>query len=165
MFETLMAIVAVGLVALTALGFMYVVGLRAKWPIVIRPILWFSRRVVNPRQMRTAGQPGAYASIIRHRGRRSGRTYQTPVGAVPTDDGFVIALPYGTRAQWLRNVLAAGSATLVSEGTVHEVDRPELVPLEEANGWFPAGDQRSHRWFGVKQCLRLRAAAPVGLAS
>lgn len=163
MLETLVSIAAIGLTAVIGLGAAYVVGLRTKSPVVIRPLVWFSRRFINPRQMRTAGRPGAYASIIRHRGRRSGRTYETPVGAVPTDDGFVIALPYGTRAQWLRNVLAAGSATLVSEGAVHEVDRPELVRLEAANAWFPAGDQRSHRWFGVEHCLRLRAVPEAGL--
>ena len=52
--------------------------------------------------MRTAGTPGAYAAIIRNRGRISGRDYETPVGAVPIDDGFLVALPYGSRASWLQ---------------------------------------------------------------
>lgn len=158
MFGTIAVLAGAAVIGAILLGLVFLVGMRAKWPLVIRPVVWFSRRVVNPRQMRTAGQPGAYASIIRHTGRRTGRPYETPVGAAPTEDGFVVALPYGDRANWLRNVLAAGTATLVTEGRTYEVDHPELVPLDSANAWFPAADQRQHRWFGVEHCLRLRTS-------
>ena len=47
----------------------------------------------------------------------------------PTADGFAIALPYGTTADWLTNVLSAGHAVIVTEGTTHRVDRLQLVPL------------------------------------
>ena len=33
--------------------------------------------------------------LVVHRGRRSGREYQTPVNVFPADEGFVIALTYG----------------------------------------------------------------------
>ena len=33
--------------------------------------------------------------LVVHRGRRSGRTYQTPVNTFPAEDGFIIALTYG----------------------------------------------------------------------
>ena len=52
----------------------------------------------------------------------------------PTRDGFVIALPYGTSANRVRNVLAARSATLVTEGVRHRVRRPEVLPLEAMDG-------------------------------
>lgn len=161
----IVALAGVVIVVIATLGVAFLVGMRAKSPLVIRPIVWFSRRFMNPAQMRTAGSPGAYASIIRHRGRRSGREYETPVGVAPDGDGFVIALPYGKRAQWLRNVLTAGSATLVTEGNTYEVERPELVPLEVVNDRFSPSDQRMHRWFRVEHCLRLRrAAAPAAVA-
>jgi hypothetical protein len=66
-------------------------------------------------------------------------------------------------ANWLRNVLAAGSATLVTEGRSHEVDRPELVPMGEVVDHFPPGDQRSFRIFGVDRALRLRQRAEVAI--
>ena len=74
---------------------------------------------------------------------------------------FLIALPYGSRAQWVRNVLAAGSATLVTEGETVAVDRPELVATREVAGLFSASDQRLFRIFATDECLRLhrRAAA------
>jgi deazaflavin-dependent oxidoreductase (nitroreductase family) len=133
------------------------IGVRAKVPLAVDGLRRFSR-LFNPLQMRTAGGPGAYASVVRHRGRKSGRPYETPVGAVSTDDGFVIALPYGSRSQWVRNVLTTGSATIVNEGREYRVDRPELIPLETMAARFSASDQRSHRLFGVDQCLRVRRA-------
>jgi deazaflavin-dependent oxidoreductase (nitroreductase family) len=130
-------------------------GMRAKNPVVLGVVIGLSKALMNKSQMRTAGTPGAYAGIIRTVGRVSGRGYQTPVSPVPTDDGFVIALPYGTRANWLRNVLASGHATLVTEGETWEVDRPELVPMRGVEQWFPPADVRAHRMMRVDDALRL----------
>lgn len=151
----LLGVVVLGFAALAVA---YIVGWRAKSGLVLGPIVWMSKKVMNPMQMRTAGTPGAYASIIRHRGRVSGTEYETPVGVVPEGDAFLVALPYGSRAQWLRNVMAAGSATLVHEGTTHQVDHPELIPLATVADRFPASDQRLFRWLRVEDCLRLRDA-------
>ena len=113
-------------------------------------------RAMRPLAIKSAGGVGASASVIHHTGRTSGRSYATPVGAVPTDEGFVIALPYGLRADWLQNVLASGSATIVHDGSTHDVDRPEVVPLSAVEDQFSPTDQRAHRLFGVDQCLRVR---------
>ena len=103
-----------------------------------------------------AGTPGANVSVIRHRGRTSGRAYETPVGVVATDDGFLIAMPYGLQANWLRNLLASGSAAIVHEGLTHAVDQPEIVPMREVATRFPASDQLGFRVLRVDQCLRVR---------
>ena len=143
------------LVALAATGTIFVVGMRRKSPLVLDAVRRTSR-AMKPLAMRSAGSPGAYASVIRHVGRTTGRTYETPVGAVATGDGFVIALPYGPTTDWLKNVLAGGSATIVNEGSTYDVDRPQVVPLAEANHHFSPQDQRAHRMFGVDQCLLVR---------
>lgn len=151
----LSGLLAVLLTVLVVFG----LGMRLQWPLVLRTVRRMNRRFINPRQLRSAGSPGAAASVVRHRGRRSGTTYETPVGAVPTDEGFVIALPYGTTADWVKNVLAGGSATIVHEGATHEVEHPVVVPLPQVLDVFPAGEQRTLRVFGVRNCLRLRTAA------
>lgn len=156
MFGWIVVVVAAVAVGLVVVAVVFVVGMRAKSPLVFGPIVWFSRHVLNPMQMRTAGRPGAYASIIRHRGRISGRPYATPVGPVATEDGFLIALPYGTRTNWLRNVVASGGATLETEGETYEVDQPEVIPMASVLDRFSAGDQRSSRLLAVDACLRLR---------
>ena len=149
-------ILGVLVLALAAVGAVFVVGMRRKSPAVLRTVRRFNRAVMNPRMMRTAGTPGAYASVIRHVGRRTGRAYETPVVAEPAADGFVIALPYGTTANWVRNVMAAGSATVVEEGVTYQVDRPEIVPMALVADCFPEKDQRAHARFRVDQCMRLR---------
>ncbi|HEX6256974.1 MAG TPA: nitroreductase family deazaflavin-dependent oxidoreductase [Euzebyales bacterium] len=137
-------------------GIVFVVGMRTRSRWVLSAVRRLNRRFFNPYQMRTAGTPGAYASVIQHRGRTSGRNYETPVGAMPTADGFVIALPYGTHADWLRNVVAHGSATVVHEGATYDVDSPQVVPTASVSDDLPSGEERLLRRFNVDQCLRLR---------
>ena len=143
-------------VGLVAYAVVVMVGMRTKSPRALRVVRRVNRAVVNPMQMRSAGQVGAYASIIRHRGRVSGRLHETPVGAEATDDGFVIALPYGTATDWLKNLLASGTATIVNEGGTYEVDQPEVRPLASELSWFPPADQRNLHRFAVEQCIRVR---------
>jgi deazaflavin-dependent oxidoreductase (nitroreductase family) len=160
----------VGLFVLSAM-FVGVVlgGMRSKSPPVLNAIRRFNRSVSNPRQMATAGSPGAYASVIRHIGRTSGQEYETPIGAIATEDGFVVALPYGASADWLKNLLASGSATIVDEGSTYRVDQPEVVTMTEAIDDFPHNERRMFRIFGVDKILRVRrselqdtSARPVG---
>jgi deazaflavin-dependent oxidoreductase (nitroreductase family) len=94
-------------------------------------------------------------AVVRHVGRRSGRSYETPVTAVAHDEVFMIALPYGERTDWLQNVLAAGSAVLVIDGHSIEVDRPEVLPMVEATPYFRRRERRMHRLFGVASALQV----------
>jgi deazaflavin-dependent oxidoreductase (nitroreductase family) len=151
--------------AVTAIGAVFIVGMRRKAPPVLDAVRRMNRSVGNPRQMKSAGTPGAYASVIKHVGRTSSRPYETPVGAIPTDDGFLIALPYGSRADWLKNVLASGSATIVHEGVTHLVDHPELVATADVAPELPAKQLRTLRLFRVDQCLRVQRLPDGGPAS
>jgi deazaflavin-dependent oxidoreductase (nitroreductase family) len=151
-------VVKVLVLGVVTLGVVFIVGMRTKHPKVLRAVRCMNRAVFNPKQMESAGTPGAYASIIEHVGRTSGTEYQTPVGVVPTDDGFVIALPYGSEADWLKNVLAAGSATIVHDGATTDVVHPEVVPIEQAAAHFSEKDRKAHRVFAVDQALRVRRA-------
>ena len=138
------------------------IGMRRKTPWVLNGVRRFSRAVGNPLQMRSAGTPGAYASVIRHDGRRSGRSYATPVAAEPTSDGFVIGLVYGPHTDWLKNVLASGTATIEREGRSYPVDRPEMVSTEEVRDVFEPKELRTLRRYRVTSCLRLRTVDVPG---
>ena len=113
-------------------------------------------RTMRPLAMRSAGNESSNTSVVRHVGRRSGRTYATPVVAVQHDDSFLIALPYGERTDWLKNVLDKGEATLVAKGRTYEVDRPEVIPMAEATTYFRPSEQRMHRQFHVGSALKVR---------
>jgi len=161
MFPQLAAIAGAVVLGLGLLAGTFFLGMRAKNPIVLGAVIWVSKVWFNKSQMRTAGTPGAYAGIIRHVGRVSGRAYETPVSPVPTDDGYAIALVYGNRTSWLRNVLASGRATLVTEGETWEVDRPELVPMDTVERWFTSGEVRSLRRMRVVDALRLHRVRAI----
>lgn len=146
------AVVGIAVVLLSVL----VAGMRWKLPPVIDAVRWMNRSLTNPRVMRTAGSSGTQTSVIRHVGRTSGRTYETPVDVIATSDGFLIALPYGTRADWVRNVLAAGSATIVSQGESVDVEAPIIAATAEVAGQLPARTLRTLSLFGVTECLHLQ---------
>lgn len=159
MLKWMKRIALIKLVVFATIGVVFVIGMRKKSPPVLRAVRRMNRATFNPKQMETAGTPGAYASVVKHVGRASGTEYETPVGVVATGDGFVIALPYGTQADWLQNVLAAGKATIVHEGETHEVEEPEVLPIRDAAEHFSEKDRMAHNIFGVEQALRLRQAS------
>jgi deazaflavin-dependent oxidoreductase (nitroreductase family) len=69
--------------------------------------------------------PGA--GLIVHRGRRTGREYQTPISAFRRPGGYAVALTYGPRTEWVRNVLAAGGGVLETRGRRVTVTNPRVV--------------------------------------
>ncbi|MFE3194081.1 nitroreductase family deazaflavin-dependent oxidoreductase [Nocardia sp. NPDC059240] len=64
--------------------------------------------------------------LVVHRGRKSGRTFTTPLWVFRRGDDFVIALTYGSKSDWVRNVEAAGSFELVHLGRRHELTNPRV---------------------------------------
>lgn len=152
-------VIGVVVLAVAILGGVWFWGMRTKAPAVLDLQRRINRRFVNPRQLRTAGTPGAYAGVVHHVGRRSGTPYATPIVPFPTDDGFVVVLPYGTRPDWVRNVLAAGSATVVHEGRTVEVVDPKVRSVDDVGDVFPESERRGMRRFGNDQCLVVHTAA------
>lgn len=150
--------VVVGLLAVGLCGFLaLVVTMRTKNRRGLLLVRRFGRRFGRPIEMRTAGEPGASAAVIRHVGRRSGAPYATPIGVYPMGDDFIVYLPYGPEVDWLRNVLAAGSAELRVEGRTCVV-APRVVEPAEALPHLSATDRRVARLFGVTDFLVLERA-------
>ncbi len=111
--------------------------------------------MTRPLAMRAAGTEKSSNSIVRHTGRRSGRSYETPVVTVEHDDDFLIALPYGERTDWMKNVLADGNASIVTRGQTYGVDQPQVIPMADATRYFGEKEQKLHRRFAVDTCLRV----------
>jgi deazaflavin-dependent oxidoreductase (nitroreductase family) len=112
-------------------------------------------RLTRPLALRSAGKRGSNTSVVRHVGRRSGRTFDTPVVAVEHSESFLIALPYGDRTDWMKNTLAKGTATVITDGHAYEVDRPEVIPMKEASTYFRPKEQRLQPRFRVESALRV----------
>jgi hypothetical protein len=58
----------------------------------------------------------------------------TPLDAYPTKTGYVLVARYGPESDWVRNIMAAETATLRINGEEHALDTPRLVSQEEALG-------------------------------
>ena len=121
------AVVAVGLVGALAV----VLASPVVLPRIIRRHpdwlrLGFFERYAEFRRRR-AGRRHSVTALLTHVGRRSKKTYRTPVGARPYGDGFVVALPYGSRTDWCRNVMAAGTCRLAWIAQSYELEQPEII--------------------------------------
>jgi deazaflavin-dependent oxidoreductase (nitroreductase family) len=81
-----------------------------------------TNRAVNPIARRLPGM-----GLVGHVGRKSGRLYHTPVLVFRSGDDYVIALTYGAQSEWVRNVFAAGSGTLETNGRRVRLTAPRLV--------------------------------------
>src|SRR5437879_2623220 len=77
-------------------------------------------------------------AIIRHVGRRSGKSYETTIMVWPLGEGFVIALTYGPEVDWYRNILAARGCTVFWHRRVYAVGKPEPIDVKTALPTFPA---------------------------
>ena len=96
--------------------------------------------------------------VVKHRGRRSGTKYATPIALRPIADGFVLPLPFGERTDWCRNVRAAGGGVIVWRGTEYEVEHPEIIDMSAALPAFNAVLRPIVRLTGIKKFLRVRRA-------
>jgi deazaflavin-dependent oxidoreductase (nitroreductase family) len=93
--------------------------------------------------------------VIVHRGRKSGRIRETPVGVFRSADGYTVALMYGRQSDWVKNVLAAGQAELRIRGKQCRVWAPRVHHDEDRHD-VPAPVRPVLRLLGVKDFLALR---------
>jgi deazaflavin-dependent oxidoreductase (nitroreductase family) len=88
-------------------------------------------------------------------GRRSSRVHRTPVNVFRDGEDRIIALTYGSQAQWVRNVLAAGGCELVARGRTIELSDPELF-LDPDRRLVPQPVRAFLGLMRVTEFLRLR---------
>lgn len=115
----------------------------------------FNRYVTNPVTRLIAGWAPMFA-IVYHRGRRSGNTYNTPVNIFPTEGGFVIALTYGSNVDWVKNLFAAGEATIRHRSKMIWVTEPELMSTEVGMSAMPMLVRAILRLIRVTDFLRVK---------
>src|SRR5215218_6696968 len=122
----------------------------------MRRLRFFTARLINPRTRLVAGRLPGFA-LITHIGRRSGRTYRTPINVFRRDDHYYFPLSYGSDVDWLKNILAAGQCSIRTRGRTVRVDEPELLidPDLRALPFFAPLIERGN---GVTEVLRMRGA-------
>jgi deazaflavin-dependent oxidoreductase (nitroreductase family) len=124
-----------------------------------RALARFNRHVTNPIQRLWAGVLPGYG-ILEHTGRRSGAVYRTPLNVYRTTGGFVILVGYGTRSDWLRNVLASGSGHVTYRRQRYVVSDPQLLSAGTGRDLLPRPLQLLTKVVHADNVLRL-AASPA----
>jgi deazaflavin-dependent oxidoreductase (nitroreductase family) len=97
----------------------------------MRVIARANRVLTNPAVGRYASR-APYLAVIVHTGRRSGRTYRTPVMVFVDNDRLSVALNYGLESDWVRNVLAAGTAEVLHRGRRYRLAEPLVVATTDS---------------------------------
>ena len=127
-----------------------------------RTRMWRFRQVVN-RYINPITRPLAKRlpnfAILTHRGRKSGRTYRTPINVFRRGDEYFFFLTYGSDVQWVKNILATGSCSIETRGRVVELVEPELITDPELRPAPPHVRFVERRIAGVTQYLRMRASS------
>lgn len=118
---------------------------------------WFFNRLT----LKFAGSAYSPISIIRHVGRRSGTPYSTPVIIEPLGDAFLFALPYGSRVDWYRNVLAAGWGTVIWHGKEYPVESPEPLVVRAGLPAFPLAVRLIVRIVGAQYFIQMKSSKVI----
>lgn len=98
----------------------------------------FVKHFINPiLRYATRSSHGPFA-LLRHVGRKSGKTYENPIMVWRVEDGFIIALTYGPRVDWLRNLQTAEQGTLRWHRQEYVFQTPVFIDEKVALRAFPA---------------------------
>jgi deazaflavin-dependent oxidoreductase (nitroreductase family) len=119
--------------------------------------LRFGTKRLNPLMLSLAGSRRLpMLAVIHHRGRRSGRSYTTPLAARPTADGFVLPLTFGEQADWFRNVQAAGGCMVRWKDVNYPLIEPEAVDFTTVRASFYPAERVLIPVIGIEHFVRLR---------
>jgi deazaflavin-dependent oxidoreductase (nitroreductase family) len=100
-------------------------------------IVTINKYIINPLFRHLAGKTNTWFALVYHVGRKSGKTYQTPIIVRQVDEGFIVALTYGPTASWYQNVLAAKKCKIFWHRKKYAIQAVEMVTQEQGLQAFP----------------------------
>ncbi len=109
-----------------------------------------NKRVFNPGQIKKGVSP-----VLTHVGRASGRTFQTPLDAHPVDGGYIFILVYGSGSDWVKNIIAAGIASLRVKGEEIALKSPRVITEEAAWELLPPTTKRPPKFLRISEYLQM----------
>lgn len=112
-----------------------------------------NKRTFNKLEIKRGVRP-----VLINVGRTSGRIFHTPLDAHPVDNGWLFIMNYGPESDWVKNILAAGTATLSIEGEETALDTPRVITKEEALRILPETTKMPPAWTRVRECLQMDVA-------
>jgi deazaflavin-dependent oxidoreductase (nitroreductase family) len=126
--------------------------------------LWLVNNTLNRMTTPLARSGHGPFSLIRHAGRKSGRSYETPVILVRVEGGFIAELTYGENVNWYRNTVAAGGCIVIHHGREYRVAQVEPYGRDDGISAYPAPFRLILKASGRQEfrLLRTDPALPAG---
>ena len=97
--------------------------------------------------------------MVEHIGRKSGTKRQTPIMAFPQAGGFIVALTYGSNADWVKNVTTANRCALTYKKKHYRLDSPEIFSADPSTLPLPSYVKVILKANRVHEFLRLSTEA------
>jgi deazaflavin-dependent oxidoreductase (nitroreductase family) len=119
------------------------------------PLRHFVTQFINPITRVFAGRVPGFG-VLTCEGRTTGRTYQTPINLFRRGDHYVFMLTYGSDAEWVKNVLAAGGCSIRVQGRDVILTQPELI-VDPRRRLVPVPIRFIGRLLNVTEFLRMRS--------
>jgi deazaflavin-dependent oxidoreductase (nitroreductase family) len=113
-----------------------------------------NKRLINKVLIHISGKRFGHFAILTHTGRKSGQTYRIPIIVEPAPGGFVIALTYGKKVDWLKNVQAKGKCELRWKNQDISLVNPQFIGQDQGLRAFPAIMRGGIKRMGVKDFVR-----------
>ena len=98
--------------------------------------------------------------ILTHVGRKSGKVYHTPINVFRKGEVFSVALTYGPRSEWVRNVMAEGGCRLQTMGREVTLTMPRVYQDPQRRA-VPLLVRAVLRLLRVDYFLELRQLVPM----
>jgi len=117
----------------------------------------FVKRFINPVLRNLAHSSIGPFALLRHMGRKSGKTFEIPIMVWRVADGFVIVLTYGSHVDWLRNLQAAGRGSLLWHKREYALQKPEFIDAKTAETALPTLIKNALRMRGVHEFVKIPA--------
>jgi deazaflavin-dependent oxidoreductase (nitroreductase family) len=121
---------------------------------VIRP---FTTHVFNRFSRHIAGWMPLFG-ILEYPGRKSGKTYRTPMNVFRNGDDWIFALTYGSDVQWVKNVIAAGGCRVISRRKTYGLVNPRLF-VDKSRGLMPFPVRQFLGLLRVSEFMRMSPAS------
>lgn len=125
-----------------------------------RTYLWVLKNTLNRVTVPVARSGHGPFALIRHTGRKTGRTYETPLILAREGSDFIAELTYGPEVAWYRNLVATGRAAVVYKGVEYQIDGVERYDPELGRRAFGYPAAALLRLLRRHEFRLLRAAAP-----
>ncbi len=109
-----------------------------------------NKRTFNKMELRKGVRP-----TLTHVGRKSGTEYKVPLDAHAVAGGYIFILMYGADSDWVRNILAAGTARLTIDGMEIDLVAPRVINTDAAWAQLPTTTKAPPGFAKVTEYLQM----------